>query len=606
MRSPDPFTVVAILGVGALTIIIGTFAVRSRSTSDFLVASRATSPRVNAAAISGEYLSAASFLSVAGLVLKDGADALWYPVGFTAGYLALLMFVAAPLRRSGAYTLPDFAEARLGSLQLRRIATGFVVIIGWLYLVPQLQGAGLTLATVTGYPLWVGAVVVAFIVTLNVATGGMRSITFVQAFQYWLMLTALAVPVFVLLIYQAGEDAEFRASLGAEAPPFFTADTNVEVSTDVVLQVDSPMLLDATGRIDDFPADGPVYWAAGEHEVAAGAQLRFSAGSRVPVVSGTPVDNETWLRPLSAGGASLFETYSLILALLLGTMGLPHVLVRFYTNPDGNAARVTTFVVLGLLGLFYLFPTVSGVLARLYVPQLLVTGTTDAAVLLLPGEALGGWPAAALGALVVGGAFAAFLATASGLVVSIAGVLSTDVLPGRVRDFRVATVVTAAIPLGFAVAASSLDLAQAVALAFAVSASSFCPLLVLGIWWRGLTDTGAAAGLLVGGGLSVAAALLAAFTMLPSFWQMLLVQPAAFTVPMAFLTMLVVSRRTRKRVPPDISRILLRLHAPDRLGLSQDRDVARFGAVIAAPPRSRGGRHRRKRLPDAATRSADD
>ena len=110
-------------------------------------------------------------------------------------------------------------------------------------------------------------------------------------------------------------------------------------------------------------------------------------------------------------------------------MGLPHVLVRFYTNPDGAAARRTTLVVLGLVGMFYLFPTLYGVLGRVYTPQLLMTGETDAVVLLLPGAALGGGLAGQLlGALVAAGAFAAFLSSASGLLTSVAGVLSTDVL----------------------------------------------------------------------------------------------------------------------------------------------------------------------------------
>ena len=100
--------------VGVVSAVIGSIGVRvARSTSDFLVASRTVGPAANAGAISGEYLSAASFLGVAGLILRDGVDALWYPIGFTAGYLALVLFVAAPLRRSGAYTVPDFAEARL-------------------------------------------------------------------------------------------------------------------------------------------------------------------------------------------------------------------------------------------------------------------------------------------------------------------------------------------------------------------------------------------------------------------------------------------------------------------------------------------------------------
>ncbi|MBJ7386786.1 MAG: cation acetate symporter, partial [Mycolicibacterium sp.] len=143
-----PLTAAA-LSISALaTIVIGFYGIRlSRTTSDFLVASRSIGPQWNAAAVSGEYLSAASFLGVAGLIAKYGADALWYPVGFTAGYLGLLLFVAAPLRRSGAYTVPDFAEFRLGSPRLRKVAMLVVVVVCVFYLVPQYQGAGLALKT---------------------------------------------------------------------------------------------------------------------------------------------------------------------------------------------------------------------------------------------------------------------------------------------------------------------------------------------------------------------------------------------------------------------------------------------------------------------------
>ena len=122
-----PLTAAALLTAAVATVAIGTYGVRlSRTTSDFLVASRTIGPRWNAAAISGEYLSAASFLGVAGLIAKYGADALWYPVGFTAGYLGLLLFVAAPLRRSGAYTVPGLTTmaqpfARLGRASVDRL-----------------------------------------------------------------------------------------------------------------------------------------------------------------------------------------------------------------------------------------------------------------------------------------------------------------------------------------------------------------------------------------------------------------------------------------------------------------------------------------------------
>src|SRR5881227_2572215 len=119
----------AIVAVTLVTVAIGAYGLRlARTTSDFLVASRVISPTWNAAAIGGEYLSAASFLGVAGLILKDGVTKLWYPVGFAAGYLALMLFVAAPLRRSGAFTLPDFCQLRLRSRGLRKLATVFVIM----------------------------------------------------------------------------------------------------------------------------------------------------------------------------------------------------------------------------------------------------------------------------------------------------------------------------------------------------------------------------------------------------------------------------------------------------------------------------------------------
>jgi Na+(H+)/acetate symporter ActP len=142
--SPAGLTAVAL--VSTATLAIGAYGWRfSRTTSDFFVASRSVRPALNASAIGGEYLSAASFLGVAGLVLAFGTDMLWYPVGWTAGYLVLLVLVAAPLRRSGAYTLPDFAEVRLESRAVRLASSVLVVSIGWLYLMPQFQGAGLSL-----------------------------------------------------------------------------------------------------------------------------------------------------------------------------------------------------------------------------------------------------------------------------------------------------------------------------------------------------------------------------------------------------------------------------------------------------------------------------
>jgi Na+(H+)/acetate symporter ActP len=578
-----PVAVAALSCIGLVAVastVIGSFGVRfARSTSDFLVASRTVGSTANAGAISGEYLSAASFLSVAGSIMKDGPDALWYPVGFTAGYLGLLLFVSAPLRRSGAYTVPDFAEFRLHSRSVQRASTILVIVIGWMYLLPQLQGAGLTVATVVPIlPSWTGVVAAGLVVIATVVFGGMRSITFVQAFQFWLKLTALALPAAVIMVYVGGNHQPFNQP----APPQFTADTSVSVKTDVRLRITQPVTFQAQGVIDGTTTNGTVSWSPGVHTVRSGAELDFPAGTSVPVPEGHPVRNSSWLTPLSGNADhQMFSIYSLIVALFLGTMGLPHVLVRFYTNPDGRATRRTTVIVLAMLGGFYLLPTLLGALSRLYVPQLLVSGNTDAAVLLLPTAALGGGTVATLLAgLVAAGAWAAFLSTSSGLVVGVAGVLSTSqaLFPrGGVRDFRLAAVLAGIVPLGLALVAARLDFSQTVSLAFAVAASTFCPLLVLGIWWSGLTDVGALAGLVIGGLSSATAVSLSLAGMAPEGWiGQLLSRPALVTVPAAFLTMAVVSKLTRYRLLPDVPRLMLRLHAPERLGLSQDR-VRRLG-----------------------------
>ncbi|HSE72066.1 MAG TPA: cation acetate symporter [Nocardioidaceae bacterium] len=500
------YGITAVVLVSVATLAIGAYGWRfSRTTSDFFVASRSVRPTLNASAIGGEYLSAASFLGVAGLVLAFGTDMLWYPVGWTAGYLVLLVLVAAPLRRSGAYTLPDFAEVRLESRAVRRLSSVLVVAIGWLYLMPQFQGAGLSLGTVAGTEPWVGGLLVAAVVLVNVLAGGMRSITFVQAFQYWLKLTALLVPVMFLLAVWSGD--------GAVSP----ADPSVATSA-----------------------------AAGE----------------------------SWASPLSsAGGHPFYTTYSIIIATFLGTMGLPHVVVRFYTNPDGGAARRTTLAVLGLLGLFYVLPPVYGGLGRIYAPDLVATGRTDAVVLELPARMVGGLGGDLLSALTTAGAFAAFLSTSSGLTIAVAGVISQDVMGRRfrgVRAFQAAAVVAVVVPLLMAITADGVGVARAVGLAFAVAASTFCPLLVLGIWWRRLTDVGAMAGITAGFTLSGLAVLDTLLQNRRTGWTAaLLDQPAAWTVPAAFLTMIVVSLATQRRLPPNVSRTMVRLHTPEAVQLDR-------------------------------------
>ena len=481
-------SMLAVLLVSVSTVLIAINGLRlSRTTGDFYVASRTVRPWWNASAIGGEYLSAASFLGIAGLIVISGQDGLWFPIGYTAGYLMLLLFVAAPLRRSRAYTIPDFAQIRLGSIKLRRLTSFLVVVICWLYIVPQLHGAALTLGISTGLPGWLGSVLVMGIVCVTVLAGGMRSITFVQAFQYWLKLAALAIPTVFLLLH-----------LGL----------------------------------------------SGESATLGGAVF------------------DTGTEPGASRG--LYYNISLLVALLFGTLGLPHVLVRFYTNPDGPSARKTTAIVLGLLSLFYLFPTVLGILGRAYTPELATNGNADATVLLLPSRILGGMAGDAVTAIIIGGAFAAFLSTSSGLVVSLAGTISQDLFGGTVRGFRISAVIATVVPLGLALGTSSLALAGAIGSVFAFTACTICPLLLLGIWWRGLTVAGAISGMLTGAlGCGFALFIATLVPDQPASLHDLLAQPAAWCVPLAFLVMVVVSRLSRHRAPARVDAVMARLHVPE-------------------------------------------
>jgi Na+(H+)/acetate symporter ActP len=589
----------AIIAVTGGALGIGARGVRwARTTSDLFVASRAITPWWNAAAISGEYLSAASFLGVAGLTMRSGLSALWLPVGFTAGYLALLLFVAAPLRRFGSYTIPDFVEGRLRSRTLRTASAITVLAIGGLYLVPQLRGAGLALGEAANVPYGVGIALASVIVWVSVALGGMRAVTYVQAFQFWVKLVAISLPAF-LIVAHVGGLPERAALLGQELPR--------APEGGLVVQLDEPQPVtfpraatyvvaagggtDRRGPTTRRGADdesrpaarsgaadqpGPITRraAADERVVLPAGEVRLPAGEVVPVADGIRAQTGVeWSRPAGGEGrGSPLFIYSLLLATFLGTMGLPHILVRFYTNATGSAARHTAVRVLGLLGLFYLFPVVYGLFGRALLPELYLTGDTDLVVLRLPAAALDGIVGDLATALVSAGAFAAFVSAASGLLVSAAGTVAYDLLPTpgpgedeeaiRRRRFRLAAVAAIAITAGVAVLARGLDITILVSWSFAVAASTFCPLLLLGIWWKRLTARGALAGM-AAGGLSASGGIVAALIVGRAAEESLLTQPAVVSVPIAFATMIAVSLATAPPPRRAVAAAMYALHVPE-------------------------------------------
>ena len=575
---------------------------RSKSAADFFVAGRSVSVGWNASAISGEYLSAASFMGVAGMVMSSGYDALWYPVCYACGYLFLLLFIAGPLRRFGAYTIPDFAEGRYDSPAFRKIAVIFVLFIGFFYTMPQMNGAGTTLAYIfPGMPYWAGVAVVGAVITLNVALGGMKGITLVQAIQYWAKMFAISVPVFVLMSVYGG----YGKQLELQAP---TGSSVVE-SGRVVLPAKAPA---DKSWLNPF---GPLTTKAAK---AAAPKL---AQQTTPLVgTNTAPDlasQKAWLGEHERGYALLY-TYSLIIALICGTAGLPHILVRFYTNPDGVAAKRTTMWVMVLIGIFYVFPPVFGAIGRNWMPDLYngigVSGT-NGLVLKLPTilRQKYGVLGSILSGITCAGAFAAFMSTFSGLLVSMTGALAHDVYgrilrpqstpADRMRMFKYCAVLIGAVAVLLGTMVENFEINFMVGQAFAIAAASYFPLLFMSVWWRGMTVRGAATGMLTGGLAAVAAISLTSWTTfiatqgakfkelgkpepewfaqlkpfsLADFWathpllRILGEQPAIWTVPLAIGLMIVVSKLTRSAIPADIRMKMLVLHAPEQLGLKQE------------------------------------
>ena len=663
MTSLQYIPVLGVVLMTAATIGLGLWATRAAKTAaDFFVAGRTVSVFWNASAISGEYLSAASFMGIAGLLMKNGYDALWYPACYAAGYLFLLLFIAGPLRRFGAYTIPDFAEGRFDSPAFRKVAVTFVLFIGFFYTMPQMKGAGVVLGAILGWPYWAGIAVVGSVITFNVAFGGMKGITFVQAFQYWAKLFAIALPVFILSatfgLYSSNLDAIASDPVGV--PEVAPGSTQGELSFKIKGEADSPAnvlacsarnrtamtvpagtVIGKLGSTRPLPPGtapvGPLLivqaiggglgatYNAGDGPIAIDAESVLLAEPRPIALNGEPVtagdntpamtaariefatpttiriaptatvpnapENSRWLAPFgpmtAKHGYPLLYTYSLIIALICGTAGLPHILVRFYTNPDGRAAKRTTLWVMAMLGAFYVFPPVWGTLGRLAEPSLYVNGLTDRVVITLPTRLENKLLGAILGADTSAGAFAAFMSTFSGLLVSMSGALAHDIYgkilrPGaspaqRMRMFKLSAVLIGLASMGLGLLVESFDIAMMVGWAFAIAACSYFPLLLLGSWWRGLTKFGAGCGMLGGGSLSLLAIIgsmlldkkVLTFPVGP-LMRSLMEQPAIWGVPLSIGLMVTVSLLTAKSVPADVDIKMLRLHAPEEMGLSKN------------------------------------
>src|SRR5918998_445588 len=421
----------------ALTLGITAWAsMRNKSASDQYVAGGKISGWQNGFAISGDYLSAASFLGIAGAIALQGFAGFYLSIGFLVAYLTVLLLVAEPLRNLGKYTLADMLTARFNRSSIRSTAAVSTIVISMFYMIAQLVGAGALIKLLIGMPYWASVIVIGILMTVYIVVGGMVATTWIQITKAVLLIAGSLVLAFVVLanynFNPLGIFSAVESEIGSQAlhPP---APSSLSASLDVL---------------------------------------------------------------------------SLNIALILGTAGLPHILIRFLTVPDAKTARASIVWATWIIGLFYLITPILGYGAALYVGQDAIRAQSPEGNLPAPqlASVLGG---PILFAFVSAVAFATIVAVVAGLVIAASSAFAhdfyTNVIRGgeaseqeQFRAARVAAIGISVAAIGLSLPLEGVNVAFLVALAFAVAASANVPVILLTIFWRRFNVTGAVAGMIVG------------------------------------------------------------------------------------------------------------
>ena len=439
--SDQAISIAFFIGIIALTLGITAWASRQNTGTDsHYVAGGQITGWQNGLAISGDYLSAASFLGIAGAIALGGFSGFYLSIGFLVAYLVVLLLVAEPLRNMGKYTLADMLASRFNTSSVRSVAALSTIAISMFYMIAQLNGSGALVGLLLGLPYWLSVIVIGILMTVYIVVGGMVATTWIQIIKA-VLLIAGTVTLSVLVLARYGFN---------------------------------PLAL----------------FAAVESEIGSEALV---PPAPAPGIEGL------WLS---------LDVISLNIALVLGTAGLPHILIRFLTVPDAKTARSSIVVATWIIGLFYLLTPVLGYGAALIVGQDAISEANAAGNLAAPqlAEVLGG---PIFFAFISAVAFATIVAVVAGLVVAASSAFAHDFYTNVIRggqatqeeQFRAARYAAVGISVAailLALPAESFNVAFLVALAFAVAASANVPVILLTIFWKKFNTTGAVTGMLVG------------------------------------------------------------------------------------------------------------
>ena len=590
---------------------------------------------INGVAFAGDYLSAASFLGICGMIAFYGYDGFLYSIGYLAGWVVALFVVAEPMKRLGKFTFADALDAAFQSRGIKLAAGISTLVVSIFYLIPQMVGAGSLVQPLLGFPHWAGVVLVGLTVIVIVVTAGMVSTTWVQFLKGSLLVIFSAILTMMILARgfetrDGGIDGHAFRTLG----PF---DANIAPDKwPWPADMEGRAIVSLTGEKSkkQFVQVGKATWSVepdGAGKVFLHEAQTTKRQNGVEFVNGQPKGNEKGepeLHPIGhvsklpggksstgrLGLISFFSTLqqsevvlwrndtikdssgsettvhyqkptpgsrilrpgehprfkgirsdkaidklnflSLMLALFCGTASLPHILIRYYTVRDAAAARKSTIVGIASIGFFYILTLYLG-LGAMTSGALDLTDTNMAAPLLA--RSMNEWLFAAISAI----AFTTVLGTVSGLILASAGAVTHDLMSSvlniemsdyeKVRVAKITSIVVGVIAIALGILFKGFNVSYLVGWAFSIAASANLPALVMVLFWKGVTRQGVIAGIVVGLTSSLAWILLSADTfdkvygLPPSDALVPFSQPGIVTIPLGFLTLIVVSLMTTKK-----------------------------------------------------------
>ena len=608
---------------------------RAKSSQGYFAAHGEIPWMVNGIAFAGDYLSAASFLGICGMIAFYGYDGFLYSIGYLAGWIVALFVVAEPMKRLGKFTFADALDAKFNSRGIKLAAGISTLAVSIFYLIPQMVGAGVLIQPLLGFPHWIGVLLVGTTVIVIVVTGGMVSTTWVQFLKGSLLVifsTVLTISILTrgLEVGSGGVDGHEFQQLGPIALPVVEGPENTTLiaaeggwkDTDfvrfqhtdsnkisvwsivqgdgaqvmlheaqmVTKQVDGSVLVNGAplgkeeGQAELHPVGHVSKLPDGETKTGRLGPLSFFStlqnsevvlwgsqaisevdGSTTTVYFQKPTPGSRILRPgehprfrgiRSEHPIDKLNFLSLMLALFCGTASLPHILIRYYTVKDAMSARKSTIVGIACIGFFYVLTLYLG-LGAMTSGALDVTNSNMAAPLLA--KSVGEWMFAIISAI----AFTTVLGTVSGLILACAGAVTHDLLASvlridltdqeKVRFAKLTSVLVGAIAIVLGILFQRMNVSYLVGWAFSVASSANLPSLVMLLFWKRTTQQGVIAAIVVGMISSLAWILISADT----FTQVYALsakgaivpfsQPGIVTIPLGFLTLIVVSLLTKKK-----------------------------------------------------------